>query len=44
MPRQIKKPLTHFACKAAQPKAAIYRLYAGNGLYLEIKPHGSKLW
>jgi integrase len=38
--------LTHKQVENAQPKETPYKLYdcAGFGLYIEIKPNGSKLW
>lgn len=43
MPRKVT-PLTDSAIKAAKPKAKPYKLTDGLGLYLDIKPTGSKLW
>lgn len=43
MPRQAT-PLTDSAIKAAKPRDKLYKLTDGQGLYLEIKPNGSKLW
>ena len=28
----------------AKPKEKMYKLFDGNGLYLEVKPNGSKIW
>lgn len=39
-----KRPLTDKECKNAAPKAKPYKLAAGNGLYLEIMPNGSRYW
>lgn len=36
--------LTAQAVKAAKPKDKIYRSFDGGGLYLEVKPAGSKYW
>lgn len=36
--------LTDTACKAAKPKDKPYKLSDGGGMYLEVLPHGSKLW
>lgn len=43
MPR-VAKPLTDTAIKTAKPKAKPYRLFDGQGLYIEVMPSGSKLW
>ena len=43
MPRKVT-PLTDSAIKAAKPKEKPYKLTDGQGLYLDIKPTGSKLW
>ncbi|WP_341304343.1 integrase arm-type DNA-binding domain-containing protein [Pseudomonas sp. TMP25] len=43
MPRKAT-PLTDSAIKAAKPRESLYKLTDGQGLYLEIKPNGSKLW
>ncbi|PQO96758.1 integrase [Pseudomonas frederiksbergensis] len=43
MPRKVS-PLTDSAIKAAKPKEKPYKLTDGQGLYLDIKPTGSKLW
>ena len=32
------------AVKNAKPKSKVYKLFDGKGLYLEVKPNGSKLW
>jgi len=29
---------------AAKPKSTPYKVFVGNGLYLEVKPNGAKLW
>ncbi len=36
--------LSDMTCKNAKPKEKAYKLSDGHGLYLEIKPAGSKLW
>ena len=43
MPRQAP-PLTDSTIKTARPKEKPYKLTDGQGLYLDIKPNGSKLW
>ena len=43
MPRKVT-PLTDSAIKTAKPKEKLYKLTDGLGLYLDIKPTGSKLW
>lgn len=43
MPRQTS-PLSDSAIKAAKPKESLYKLTDGQGLYLDIKPNGAKLW
>lgn len=43
MPRKAT-PLTDSAIKAAKPRAKLYKLTDGQGLYLDVKPNGSKLW
>lgn len=43
MPRKAT-PLTDSAIKAAKPKEKPYTLTDGQGLYLDMKPNGSKLW
>ena len=37
-------PLTQKAIDAAKPNTKPYRLFDGQGLYLEISPSGAKLW
>jgi len=37
-------PLTDVACKKAQPRAKLYKLADGNGMYLEVMPSGSRYW
>ena len=36
--------LTDMQCKTAKPKSKTYKLFDGEGLYLEIKPSGAKKW
>lgn len=36
--------LTDIKCKSAQPKEKPYKLFDGGGLYLDVKPNGSKYW
>lgn len=36
--------LTDRAVKAAKPKEKLYRIFDGEGLYLEIHPSGAKYW
>lgn len=36
--------LSDIACKNAKPKASQYKLFDGGGLYLLVRPNGSKLW
>ena len=36
--------LTDLACKGAKPKEKSYKLFDGGGLYLQVRPNGSKLW
>lgn len=38
------KPLTDTQCKGFKPKDKEYKVADGDGLYLHIKPTGSKLW
>jgi len=37
-------PLTELKIKRAKPKNKLYKLFDGNGLYLEVKPNGKKTW
>lgn len=37
-------PLTDTACKSAKPREKPYKLSDSAGMYLEVTPHGSKLW
>jgi len=41
---RIATPLSDRKIKISKPKDKIYRLSDGNGLVLEIKPNGSKIW
>ena len=43
MPRQVA-PLTNTQVTKAKPKEREYNLADGQGLYVRIKPNGSKLW
>ncbi|MGB1848219.1 MAG: integrase arm-type DNA-binding domain-containing protein, partial [Pseudohongiellaceae bacterium] len=43
MPR-IAKPLTDTQIRNAKPKSKEYNLADGQGLYLRVKPSGSKEW
>jgi integrase len=43
MPKRIP-PLTDRQIRNARPKTQAYRLFDGDGLYLEVTPSGSKLW
>ncbi|MEQ8407019.1 MAG: integrase domain-containing protein [Gammaproteobacteria bacterium] len=43
MPRQVP-PLTNTQVANAKPKAKEYNLADGSGLYLRVKPNGSKIW
>ncbi|EJA5053087.1 tyrosine-type recombinase/integrase [Salmonella enterica] len=43
MPKTVT-PLTHTGIQAARPAEKEYTLQDGNGLYLLIKPNGSKIW
>lgn len=43
MPK-LAKPLTDIQIKNAKPKAKIWTLADGNGLYLEIHPSSKKVW
>jgi len=38
------KPLTNTEVKQSKPKEKEYNLADGNGLYLRVKPNGTKLW
>ncbi|NLY14889.1 MAG: integrase arm-type DNA-binding domain-containing protein [Gammaproteobacteria bacterium] len=41
---RVAKPLTDTQCAKAKAETKIKRLYDGNGLLLQIKPNGSKIW
>jgi len=41
---RIATPLTDTKIKRAKAKDKIYKLFDGNGLYLEVKPNGKKTW
>ncbi|WP_233138923.1 integrase arm-type DNA-binding domain-containing protein [Aggregatibacter actinomycetemcomitans] len=41
---RLTKPLTNTEVNNAKPKAKEYTLSDGKGLYLLVKPNGSKLW
>jgi len=43
MPRAVK-PLSDTQVRQAKPTAKEYNLADGKGLYLRVKPIGSKLW
>lgn len=43
MPRHTQ-PLNDMAIKKAKPREKAYKLFDGGGLYVEVKPSGSKLW
>jgi integrase len=43
MPRKVT-PLSDSVIKTAKPQEKLYKLTDGQGLYLAIKPNGSKLW
>ena len=43
MPRVVKE-LTDIKARQAKPKEKEYNLADGKGLYLRVKPSGSKLW
>ncbi|MGT2506424.1 tyrosine-type recombinase/integrase [Cupriavidus basilensis] len=36
--------LTDTQCRSAKPRAKTYKLTDSNGLYLEVKPNGTKAW
>ncbi|NII75200.1 integrase [Dyella sp. SG562] len=40
----MAKPITDVALRKAKPQDKPYKIAAGNGLYLLVKPIGSKLW
>lgn len=39
-----KKALSDVKCRHAKPTEKPFRLYDTQGLYLEFRPNGSKLW
>ena len=41
---KVVAPLTELKVKRAKPKEKMYKLFDGNGLYLEVKPNGKKTW
>lgn len=41
---RVAKPLTDTQCAKAKAETKTKRLYDGNGLLLQIKPNGSKIW
>ena len=41
---RLVAPLSDRKVKAAKPKEKVYRLSDGNGLVLEVKPNGTKVW
>lgn len=43
MPRHTQ-PLNDLNIRKAKPKEKAYKLFDGGGLYVEVKPSGSKLW
>lgn len=42
--RAPKRGISDAALRAAKPADKAYKIAAGGGLYLEVKPNGSKLW
>jgi hypothetical protein len=40
---RLTKPLTAMEIQRAKPKEKMSKLFDGNGLYLEVKPNGSKI-
>ncbi|BCD61399.1 phage integrase [Nitratiruptor sp. YY08-26] len=41
---RVATPLSDRKIKLAKPKDKVYRLSDGNGLMLEVKPNGNKVW
>jgi integrase len=41
---RLVKPLTATQVQNAKPKEAMYKLFDGGGLFLQVKPSGSKHW
>ena len=39
-----RRGISDAALRAAKPTSKPYKLFAGNGLYLEVKPNGAKHW
>jgi len=37
-------PLTDAKIKSLQPREKAYKVFDGRGLYIEVYPHGSKIW
>lgn len=37
-------PLTDMQCRTAKPKDKLYRMFDGEGLYLEVLPSGKRYW
>lgn len=37
-------PLTDASCKNAKPRLKTYRISDANGMYLEVRPNGSRYW
>ena len=42
--RAPRRGISDAALRAAKPSDKPYKIAVGDGLYLEIKPNGSKLW
>lgn len=42
--RRDDMALTDLACRTAKPKDRAYKLYDGQGLYLEVSPKGGRYW
>jgi hypothetical protein len=41
---KLIKPLTAVQVKNAKPKEAMYKLFDGSGLFLQVNPTGGKYW
>ncbi|MES2901579.1 MAG: integrase arm-type DNA-binding domain-containing protein [Pseudomonadota bacterium] len=41
---KAKSPLTDMQVKNAKPREKPYKLFDGNGLYLDVSPSGSRIW
>lgn len=39
-----KKPLSDTSVRAAKPRAKDYKLFDGHGMFLLVRPNGTKLW